>query len=392
MQFPILQSMLGDELLPQLIKSWPDKCFNAHGPLNRLPELFSDDILGSITALTDSYQGGLLEFDPRKDKSKMYRSADGSASEVMKRGATAYLDDVSPLLNHADAFANALEQELSIKPGSARLSIFISAAGSGAPVHYDALDVISIQLVGSKKFFTSPLQQIRFPYDRQYSEGGLPFTALYPQISQGYPSCQDQSFEQVDMLPGSILLMPRGTWHHTEAEEDSMSMSIMLNPPTQVDHLLSQLKITLLQDAAWRAPCYGLGNKGSIDTKLFGNLPNKIYKLTKSYQNPDSPLWIFHKDSRYLRNPGIEAQVTSGEGFYQVEYPKLGETGITGTVKSEVSKDIAGVFQWIMRQDGPFTVGECKKNSPTVSPAEFKELFAIAEQSGFLKKLWFVEL
>jgi len=392
MQFPILQSMLGDEVLPQLIKSWPDKCFNAHGPLNRLPEPFSDNILSSITTLTAAYQGGLLEFDSSKEKNKMYRSADGTASEVMKRGATAYLDDVSPLLNQADTFVNALEQELNIKSGSTRLTIFLSAAGSGAPVHYDALDVISIQLVGSKKFFTSPLQQIRFPYDRQYSEGGLPFTALYPQISQGYPSCQNQRFEQVDMLPGSILFMPRGTWHYTEAEEDSMSMSIVLNPPTQVDHLLSQLKITLLQDAAWRAPCYGLGNKGSIDTKLYGKLPNKIYKLTKSYQNPDSPLWIFHKDSRYLRNPGIEAQITSSEGYYQVEYPKLGEKGITGTVKREVSKDIAGVFHWIMRQGGPFTVGECKKNSPTVSPADFKELFAIAEQSGFLKKLWFVEL
>jgi hypothetical protein len=157
MQFPILQAMLGDEVLAQLVKSWPDKCFNAHGPLKRLPAPFTEDILGSIAALTEAYQGGLLEFDPRTQSNKMYRLADGTASDVIKKGATEYLDDVSPLLNHADAFVNALEQELNIKPGSTRLTIFISAAGSGAPTHYDALDVISIQLVGGKKFFTSPL-------------------------------------------------------------------------------------------------------------------------------------------------------------------------------------------------------------------------------------------
>jgi hypothetical protein len=392
MQFPILQAMLGDEILAQLVKSWPDKCFDAHGPLKRLPAPFTEDILGSIAALTEAYQGGLLEFDPRTQSNKMYRLADGTASDVIKKGATAYLDDVSPLLNHADAFVNALEQELNIKPGSTRLTIFISAAGSGAPTHYDALDVISIQLVGGKKFFTSPLQQIRFPYDRQYSEGDTPFTTLYPQISQGYPSCKNQSFEQVDMLPGSVLFMPRGTWHYTEAEEDSMSMSIVLNPPTQVDHFLSQLKITLLQDAAWRSPCYGLGNKVNIDTKLYGKLPNTIYKLAKNQQNPESPLRTFHKDSRYLRNPGVEAQITAGEVFYRIEYPQLGEKGIIGTVKMEVSKEIAGIFQWFMRQDGPFTVGECKKNFPTVSPADFNELFFRAGESGLLKKLWFVEL
>lgn len=392
MQLPILQSMLGDEVLAQLIKSWPDKCLHGHGPLERLPAPLDDDILSSITALTDVYQGGLLEFDQRTQSNKMYRLADGTASDVIKKGATAYLDDVSPLLNHADTFVNALEQELNIKPGSTRLTIFISATGSGAPTHYDALDVISIQLVGSKKFFTAPLQQIRFPYARQYTEGDTPFTALYPQISQGYPSCKNQSFEQVDMRPGSVLFMPRGTWHYTQAEEDSMSMSIVLNPPTQVDQLLSQLKITLLQDAAWRAPCYGLGNKDNIDTKLYGKLPNTIYKLAKNQQNPNSPLRTFHKDSRYLRNPGVEVQITAEQGFYRIEYPQLGENGVIATVKMEVSKEIAGIFQWISRQDGPFTVGECKKISAAVSNADFNEFFFRGEESGLLKKLWFIEL
>jgi hypothetical protein len=391
MQLPILKAMLGGEILSELIKYWPDKCCNAHGPLDRLPAPFSDDILNSITALTEAYQGRLLEFDSSKDKNRMYFLADGAANDVIERGATAYLSDISPLLSNAEDFAKALEQELNIKPGSVKLTAFISAAGSGAPTHYDAQEVISIQLVGRKRFYISPLEQIRFPYGRQYYEDGPPFIALYPQIRHGYPSCKNQTFEHIDMQPGSVLFMPRGTWHYTAAEQDSMAMSILLNPYTQVDFFLAQLRTTLLQDPAWRSPCYGLGNKNCSDVKLYKKLPNTIYKMAKSYQNPESPLQIFHKDSRYLRNPGVEARITPGEDFYQIEYPQFVEEKLTGVVKLEVTTEIAGVFHWFMMRDGPFTVGECMKNFPGISPADFKELFSRVEQSGLLKKLWFVE-
>ena len=392
MQLPVLEAMLGNEVVQQLIKYWPDKCFSAHGPLNRLPALFSEKILSSIPALTEAYQGHLFEFDPGTQGKNMYRVTEDTPKDMLNRGVTAFLSDVSPLLSNAKVFINDLEQELQIKSGSTTLSAFISAAGSGAPTHYDANEVISIQLVGNKKFYISPLQQIRYPYSRQYHEGGLPFTTLYPQISQGYPSCVNQSFEQTDMQPGSVLFMPRGTWHFTEAEQDSMAMSIVLNPPTQVDFFLSQLKITLLQSSAWRSPRYGLGNETGADSKLYNKVSNTIYKLTKNYQHPDSPLRVFHKNSRYLRTPGIEAQVTPGEDFYQVEYPELKGEQITGTVKLQVSSEEAAVFHWFMRQDGPFTVGQYMKNFPAISATESQKLFARAEKTGLLKKLWFTEL
>ncbi len=136
----------------------------------------------------------------------------------------------------------------------------------------------------------------------------------------------------------------------------------------------------------------GLVNEDGFDAKWYGKLSSPIYKLAKSHQSPDSPIRIYHKDSRYLRNPGVEGQVTAGDGFYQIEHSKLGEKGIVSTVKMEIKMEIAGIFYWFVRQDGPLTVGECKKNFSAVPATNFKELFARAEESGFLKKLWFVEL
>ena len=171
-----------------------------------------------------------------------------------------------------------------------------------------------------------------------------------------------------------------------------MAMSIILNPPTQLDYFLSQLKSTLLQDSAWRAPCYGLKNKEGFDSKLYGKISKTIYKLAKGHQNLDSPIRSFHKDSRYLRNPGIEVQITSGEGLYQVEYPGVNEKGEMAMVRIQVPQEIANIFAWLENQNEPFKVRECLKNFPEVSPTDLNELFNRMVKTGLLKMLWFVEI
>lgn len=391
MKYPILKSLLGDEVLQQMINIWPDKYFYTHGKLERLPNPLRHDILGSITSLTEAYKGHLNEIDPRKGY-EMYPVADGTAKEVIKRGATAYLEDVSPLLSNVQPFVKGLEQELNVAKGSVKLGVFISSAGSGAPTHYDVLDVISIQLVGTKKFYVSPLEQIRYPYGLQYTEGTTPFDELYPQISQGFPSCENQTFEQIDMVPGSVLFMPRGTWHYTEAEQDSMAMSIVLSPPTQLDFFLYQLKSTLLQDPAWRSPCYGLGGKEGVDPKLYNKLSNTIYKLAKAHQNLNSPIRGFHKDSRYLVNPDVEVQIEPGTDFNVVEYQAVNEEGLKGRIRMEVSDEITNIFRWLSPKNKPFTVGECMKKFPEISKEDFDEFFSRVTQTGYLQPLWFIEL
>lgn len=391
MQNPILNALLDDKALKQLLQSWPEHCVDAHGPLERLPAPLQADILKSIPTLTEAYQGHLNALDSRQGY-EMMAVPDGTANAVLEKGATAYLEDVSPLLDDAAIFAKNLELELGIEPESAKLGAFISAAGNGAPTHYDVLDVISIQLVGTKQFYIAPLQQIRNPFGMQYCEAAPMFDELYPQISNGFPSYREQDFTRITMQPGSVLFMPRGTWHYTEAETDSMAMSIVLSPPTQVEFFLYQLKSALLQDPAWRAPCYRLGKAQGVDTKLYNKLPNIIYRLAKNHQNPQSPIRSFHKDSRYLRNPDIEVQINPGSEFHEVVYATANPAGEPITVRMEVSAEIAEVFQWLATTQGPFTVGECMKLFPTMTPEVMQELFRRAGESGLLHKLWFVAL
>lgn len=55
------------------------------------------------------------------------------------------------------------------------MSAFASPQQDGLGCHYDAQDVISIQLLGTKRFHYAPVQEIAMPYGTQYIPGGKPY-------------------------------------------------------------------------------------------------------------------------------------------------------------------------------------------------------------------------
>jgi hypothetical protein len=51
-----------------------------------------------------------------------------------------------------------------------------------------------------------------------------------------------------------VLNVPRGWWHRTESDEESISLHIHHSPVPWVDAVLITLRARLVRDAAWRAP------------------------------------------------------------------------------------------------------------------------------------------
>ncbi len=65
------------------------------------------------------------------------------------------------------------------------------------------------------------------------------------------------------MRAGSVLFLPRGTWHNTETPGNSLSLSIAIDVPPALRCLLDQLRLLLLRDAPWRAPLTGGASAGA---------------------------------------------------------------------------------------------------------------------------------
>lgn len=121
--------------------------------------------------------------------------------------------DFSPALTR---YTRAIEQLIRNPVGTV---VFWSHAGAEAPIHYDEVDVIVIQLTGRKRWFIAD------------DESALPnrWKAL------GEPQPGAASYKTVDVEPGDFIYLPRGTVHTVQSTTESIHLSIGFTPTTVRD-------------------------------------------------------------------------------------------------------------------------------------------------------------
>ena len=103
--------------------------------------------------------------------------------------------------------------------------VFWSREDGKAPIHHDNLDLIVIQMVGRKRWFLAP-ETASLPND-------------WDVIPKGTPRLDNP--EVVEVGPGDLLYLPRGTTHRVEAMEDSIHLSVSFTPLTLRDAIIACL-------------------------------------------------------------------------------------------------------------------------------------------------------
>jgi 50S ribosomal protein L16 3-hydroxylase len=68
----------------------------------------------------------------------------------------------------------------------------------------------------------------------------------------------DEDAMEVVMKPGCVLFVPRGYWHETTTEEDSLSLNFTFSQPTWADVFTKSLQEVLLRSPEWRDLADGL--------------------------------------------------------------------------------------------------------------------------------------
>jgi hypothetical protein len=130
--------------------------------------------------------------------------------------------ELRPLAPGVDRLARALEILLQ-QPVSA--SAFWSRGGMRAPVHYDDHDLIVVQLRGTKRWYVS----------NKPSELGN----IWRSIPDGAPELGPH--ETMDLAPGDLLYLPRGTLHTVDSDVESLHLSIGFTPLTLRETLIAAL-------------------------------------------------------------------------------------------------------------------------------------------------------
>jgi ribosomal protein L16 Arg81 hydroxylase len=250
---PALSALFGPIVASEFLDAHWDRTWRvAHGPLARLPflrnqpqlldlELLCRAHTGAISGYWIDDGGALRELDVENSQAKVLADA----------GFCLLMMELERWAGPVMGFVRSLARELGLPDGRVRTSAFVAPEGGVLRKHFDPLHVFSIQLVGDKTWELARNTEIPSPTEGHSPPGGLqpdllPITTVKP------PLAMPADTVQVQMKPGSVLFLPRGDWHATHAESDSISLSIGFEPPPWVDVVLGALRTELLRDVAWR--------------------------------------------------------------------------------------------------------------------------------------------
>lgn len=405
---PILSALLAPNAATEFLSQyWPKRPYVAHGNPTRWPAVLHTGELASVQNLAERYRGS-LRFTHGRKSDRMIQIDRVDPAILFEMGLTLNFEDVGPYVPGAQEFLRALESELELNEGSLVMSAFASPFQDGLGCHYDAQDLISIQLLGTKRFHYAPVRELTMPYGTQYVQGGRPPDEMYAQAQNGFPDNTNVKFETAEMKPGSVLFLPRGTWHHTEAGEPSLSLSIIVRPPILLDCATDQLRWLLLQDSAWREPLYGAKSSDAMHENLRArarHLLDRLPQLVACLSVEDliqAPIPVakrldqISETTRFQRIPdaGLKVEDNGSPHGPSEIHIWLGHSESTQRISArlEVAPEALAVFRWIDGQRKPFTAAEVQKAFPQAPFESLKEILVTLTRAQFVKMLWFAEL
>ncbi len=376
---PELAALLGSPDVSRLLARWPQTTLAVHGDPDRLPAPLQQLRQWGPAGCFDQHRGPWAF--GRGARTAHPAAGDGHPMACYRMGLTVHLFQTEAMLPSASPWLRALEAELGAAAGSARLALFASPTGDGLPWHFDGEDVISVQLIGRKRFRVAPVQGLPYPLGEQWGPSMVAPAPLYAQCEAGFPQPpRDDEAEQVTMDPGSALFLPRGHWHHTEADADSLSVSIVLRPPTAIDLLLLRLQQGLLAQPQWRRPLYGsaAAQRGRLDS-LWAELPALLQALPPPSATAEALRWQAVPSARIELAAGdpwqLSVHVVDGDGLPRIN------------LQRSVGAALVPLIRWLAGRRAAFAQADFERLDIQVPPADAQRLLLGLQQAGALRRL-----
>ena len=199
-----------------------------------------------------------------------------NATQFQAIGATLYFVNV-PL----PAVTDALADFLGAPRRKVLASLFYTPAGGGAVPHFDKNENFTIQLTGAKRWRVGETPMVPATPD-SYTLGSA---AIMPALAPLLEKAQRPAERTVDLTPGTLLYVPRGTVHHTGAGEPSWSLNLSYSPAAWLNLLQVGLTQRLAASPRWRGIVTGVG--GDPAAQAVNPLPELLAELRALLDDPN---------------------------------------------------------------------------------------------------------
>lgn len=265
---------------------WPRKPLFIPAQDEKLNALFDIDQLDSLETIVAARQlkvrACLPDYDDEyssihiepKDALKAYRNNMTLVFDSMQLQDPVIARSLIQIREDLGIVTGGYENDLS----RARSIVYATPAGCGTRMHFDANANFIIQLQGSKRWMLAPNTSVENPTER-YTTGSFEMPAALEKQCHAplLEELPEDSLEFV-MEPGCVLYVPRGYWHETTTDDDSLSLNFTFSQPSWADVFTKSLQEHLLESADWRALADGLE---SSDRERRGQAVSEFESLVK---------------------------------------------------------------------------------------------------------------
>ena len=167
-----------------------------------------------------------------------YRGSTVSKSQALnffESGMALYFN-LSSFFEDTREWTNLLAGDLGQLQSRCKASLFITPANWTTEQHFDPNENFTIQLRGHKRWNIAPNQSVRHAVDRfTCSDDAIPPRMstyyFYKNLAPPDSTCSEE------MMPGSMLYLPRGHWHSVESLTESVSLNFCVVPETWASFL-----------------------------------------------------------------------------------------------------------------------------------------------------------
>ncbi|MFI9505272.1 JmjC domain-containing protein [Nocardia sp. NPDC052566] len=174
-----------------------------------------------------------------------------TARRFYEGGTTLFYQEVAEF----EPFAREAAEAFGVSAKSAKCQVFCNRPGGVTAVHFDPIDVITVQLSGRKTWRVAPNSFAPAPLEGWSTKEPVPpVMRIYSEGPR--PTEIPADAREYILEPGAVLHVPRGYWHETSSDQDSISIHILLIPPLRLDFLLASLRNELLRESYWRESVY----------------------------------------------------------------------------------------------------------------------------------------
>jgi 50S ribosomal protein L16 3-hydroxylase len=382
---PGLAALLAPVSVEQfLAHHWPEKPLLVHeGAKARLAH-FACATLKDVSSLCKAWRFPISVNLPDKDDEYSSITVEpGQAERLYRNGMTISIGNVDAIIPKLAPWKHAMFDDLDFQPEltalvGARYIVYASPHGRGTSAHFDQNSNFVIQLAGKKRWRMAPNRHVRYPTARHTMNTGDVSPELGEYLEEDFPRAMPPDAEEIELRPGSLLFVPRGYWHETLAEGESLSLNFTFGSPTFADLLLLHIGRRLRKLPHWRVAANGLRSahprqRESVRAALVDNLARLLEDLGSL--DVDALLREGQFALRYSLAPGTRFN----ERRTQVEI------GDQQRIDLESDREIQPLVDWVAATRTEFNEGDLLAAFPE-DRAAARRFLEVVTTSGILTR------